>query len=203
MNEISKNLELYDNFTILGGEKDQVLQFILKNNKGIVTKRHHVHYRSSSLEETLFTKKIDLVHHKEKTTELDTKHYKKIKDDKLIRFKNTKMTFEYIGIANGGIFWLKKGKIMKIHPILYNNLFIRYDKLLAFSDNIELYENPKISKSISTFCRKDALLLRDNRFYMIYAEKLKVVSNENISLAEYQYTKDYVFLNSDCKNCFW
>ena len=96
MENIYKNLETNESYSIIG-EKDQVLQIVLKKSDAIVFKKQNLYYMSSTdLEETL---------HKNKnffTTDKAHSYGKRIKESNLIRLKNIKNTFEYIGIFGGG-----------------------------------------------------------------------------------------------------
>src|SRR5690606_16383290 len=98
-----------------------------------------IYYLSPNLEQTEYNKIIN-IKEKENSDKKDLPGTL-IKNSNLVKLKNTKSNFEYIGLYNGG-------KIMQINPFLYKDLFIRYDSLVAFTDNIELYENRSISRSI-------------------------------------------------------
>lgn len=89
------------------------------------------------------------------------------------------------------------GKIMKIIPFLYNDLFIRYDCLLAFTENVELLEVKDVKFKIEMFHKSDNFLHKEHKFYMVHMPKLKDVDMEHISLADYHYTNDKLFLSNE------
>ena len=53
---------------------------------------------------------------------------KKIESESFVRLKNKENNIEYIGLSKGG-------KIMKISPVLYSNLYIKLDNILAFNES--------------------------------------------------------------------
>ncbi len=96
MEYLCRNLEINNNSSIIG-EKDQLLQIVLKKCDSIVTKKANVQYLSSeNIEETLFSKK------KSSNQEKISKIGKRVNDNNLIRLKNINNNFEYIGIYQGG-----------------------------------------------------------------------------------------------------
>lgn len=97
MENIYKNLEINDSYSIIG-EKDQVLQIILKRSDVIIFKKQNLYYISSTdMEETLH-KNRNHFFTSEKVKEIG----KRIQESNLIRLKNVKNTFEYVGIYGGG-----------------------------------------------------------------------------------------------------
>jgi hypothetical protein len=90
---------------------------------------------------------------------------------------------------------------MKIHPILYNNLFIRFDCLLAFTDDIELVDVNDTRNRIQRFHVPDNIVQRDHRFYMVQSEKLKENDLEQFSITDYPAIKACLYLNNESK--FW
>jgi hypothetical protein len=98
MESVYRNLELNDNYSIIG-EKDQALQIILKKGDGIVFKKHNLYYMSSTqLEESLYQNKNSLLNN----SNTNNGNEIRVKDNNLIRLKNMKNTFEYVGIFGGG-----------------------------------------------------------------------------------------------------
>jgi hypothetical protein len=89
-------MELQNNATIMG-EKDQLLQIILKKNDSIVIKKQNLYYFSSpDLEETLFIKKTS------SNDESIIKIGKRVRNDNLVKLRNLNNNFEYVGVYNGG-----------------------------------------------------------------------------------------------------
>jgi hypothetical protein len=191
MENLMSNLEINDNFTITG-DKDQVIQFLLKKNESIICKKANFYYSAtSSLEETQYNKILAL---KEKNKEKDEKTKNlgiRLTNSSLVRLKNTNNFFEYIGIYNGG-------KIITINPLLYKQLFIRYDTLLAFTDSIEFYENKQVTRMVYKFQYHENLFSTENRFYQVYSTKVKE-GVEKFNLSDYPYLKEFVFLCSESK----
>lgn len=186
MEYVYRNIEINDNSSIIG-EKDQVLQVIMKRNDSFVFKKSNLYYISSSrMEETLY--------HKKRISNDD--ELKKIgsvvRDDNLVKIKNVDNNFEYIGLYNGG-------KIMKICPLLYNDLFIRYDCLLGFSSNLDLLDVKEVRSKVEKFHRIDNLLYRNYKFFMIHSEKIKEKNFENFTLADYPAVKESAYLTNESK----
>lgn len=181
MENISNNLEINENFHIIG-EKDQVLQLILKRNDSVICKKPNIYYLSShDLEEISYSKL---------QANADTNIGTRIKDSRLVKIKNKANTFEYIGIYNGG-------RIMKIIPFIYKDLFIRFDCLIAHSENIELLEVKEIRTALQKFHKNDGFIFKDHRFYMVHSMKLKHVDIDNFGVSDYHYIRDYLFLSNE------
>ena len=97
MENIYKNLEINDSYSIIG-EKDQVLQIILKKSDVIIFKKQNLYYISSTdMEESLHKNRNHFF-----TSEKVKEYGKRIQENNLIRLKNVKNTFEYVGIYGGG-----------------------------------------------------------------------------------------------------
>jgi hypothetical protein len=192
MESIMTNTELNENFTIQG-DNDQSIQFLLKKNESIVCKKSVFHYSSSqNLEETQYYKILEVKEsQKDKTTNNNNNLGILLKNPNLIRLKNSNNFFEYVGLYNSG-------KIVTINPFLYNELFIRYDTLIGFTDSIELYENKQITRMLYKFQYHENLFNTENRFYMIHSGKSKQISE--FKLSDYNLLKEYVFLSSESKN---
>jgi hypothetical protein len=87
---------------------------------------------------------------------------------------------------------------MKIIPMLYNDLFVRYDCLIAFSDSIDLLEVPEVKTKIERFHKPDHLFQKDHKFYMVYSYKLKEKEPiESFSITDYPILKEFVYLSND------
>jgi hypothetical protein len=136
MENLCRNIEMNDTYSLIG-DKDQILQIIIKKYDGIVFKKQNLYYMSSTeLEECLYHNLNSLVNSTE-THPLGIR----VKDNNLIRLKNQKSTFEYLGIYGGG-------RIMKVNPFLYKDLFVRYDCLIAFTENLYLLDVVEILNKI-------------------------------------------------------
>lgn len=192
MSELSNILALSSNYTIIG-EKDQILQFLLKNDEGIITRQQNIAYSSKNLEEYLYYK----IHQNNilKQNELKTKG-KLIYDPNLILIKNKQMNFEYIGIYN-------HGKIIKITPFLYKELVVNYERVLAFSKNIDLIENNDITKRIKPFMSTNPLrpfkyYVNPNRYCLVNSNKdpfEKLIFNDVLNKRDYLFFSCQSILN--------
>jgi hypothetical protein len=102
MEQFYSNLEFNNSGTIIG-DKDQCLQFVLKRNDAIVLKKSNIYYVSTTeLEETVYSQVNSLLHSMDELQEKKPEVVK-VKDNNLVRLKNTKNNFEYLGLFNGGI----------------------------------------------------------------------------------------------------
>ena len=66
-----------------------------------------------------------------------------LKNANFLRLKNNSDNFEYIGLSNN------QGRILKILPLLYNDLCIRVDSVLAFAETVDLIEDKCLQKVIN------------------------------------------------------
>ena len=94
------NSDFNENCSIIG-EKDQVLQILLKKLDSIVIKKQCLYYMSSTkLEEIYFYNRNNAL---PVDNQQDLKNIGNIlRDNNLIRLKNKNSNFEYVGISNGG-----------------------------------------------------------------------------------------------------
>ena len=89
---------------------------------------------------------------------------------------------------------------MRIVPMLYNDLFIRYDCLIAFSDTLDLLEVPEVKSKIEMYHKPDHLIQKDHKFYMVYSYKTKEKDFENFCIADYTTLKEFLYLSNESKN---
>lgn len=88
---------------------------------------------------------------------------------------------------------------MKIIPLLYNDLFIRFDCLIAFSDSLDLIEVPEVKTKIERFHKPDHLFQKDHKYYMVYSYKSKEKEIDHFSITDYPLLKEYVYLTNESK----
>jgi len=88
---------------------------------------------------------------------------------------------------------------MKIVPLLYNDLFIRYDCLLALSDTLDLLEVPEVRSRIERFHKPDHLMQKDHKFYMVYSHMSREKNLENFSLADCTLLNEVIYLSNESK----
>ncbi len=86
---------------------------------------------------------------------------------------------------------------MKINPIVYNDLFVRFDCLLAFTDDLELIDVNDMRNKIQKFHVAHNLLHKDHKFYMIQSEKLKEKQLDQFSLGDYPSIKGLLYLTNE------
>ena len=129
---LSSSFEL-PNISIIGNEI-QVLQIILKYYESLVVNSHYISYASSTqLEGTQYNKINNLISNSNES---------KAKNENYIRLKNKNNNIEYIGLSH-------LGKIIKINPILYNNLIVREDCILCFNETLNILEDKEVNKRIN------------------------------------------------------
>ena len=141
------------------GDTNQVLQVALKPDSSVMINTKYLVYASSpSLEEVPYHEVNSLL----PFNEFIHLKFKKYKNNQLVRLKNISSGFEYIGVSKGG-------KIMKINPFFYHNLYVRIDSLIAFSYLVDLCEDPEYNKIINTHFRTINMRLGKTPYLCEYA----------------------------------
>ena len=129
-----------DSYTIIG-EESQTIQIVLhKNEKININKKYLLSASSQDLKENIY-KNNNIISIPDSNNE-SNKDLKKVDSPLIINLKNINSNLEYICLSNGG-------KIMKIIPSFYNNLYLRLDCILAFNNGIDLYSNKKIDDEMN------------------------------------------------------
>ncbi len=134
----------YFNLVNIIGEESQTMNIILKKNEKIFINKQYIIYASSEdLDEIIYKNVDSLIKPNtvvQNSVSNDSVVLKKVDNPMIIRLKNKNDNIEYIGLSRGN-------RIMKIYPILYQNLYVRLDSILAFSNDIELLQdNEKIQQ---------------------------------------------------------
>lgn len=139
MEHIINALDVSNNINIIGNNNDvQVLQKVLKKYDSITVNSNYISYTSSSnLEEIPYN---DNNNNNNTTTSSSSL----LKNSNFLRLKNNSDNFEYIGLSNN------QGRILKILPLLYNDLCIRVDSVLAFAETVDLIEDKALQNVINT-----------------------------------------------------
>jgi len=190
MSDISHIISISENYSVIG-DKDQILQIMLKNDEGIITKKQNIAYSSKNLEEYLYYK----IHENNILKQNELKDKGNIfNDSNLILIKNKQMNFEYIGLFN-------HGKLLKILPSLYKDLVVNYERVLAFSKNIDLIENKELTNKMknygpNNFMRPIKYYMKPNRYCLVNSNNDifdKLVYNDILN------KRDYLFLSSQSK----
>lgn len=162
------------------GDTKQVLQIPLQLNTAIVINKKYVSYASSfQLEEKPY--------HEEP---LNIKSaIPKAKTNELIRLRNVKDAMEYIGLSN-------QNKIIKIIPLLYNNLFVRLSSILAFSDSIKLVDDATIQATLLAFFHKIPRnkMFAYPSFHLIQSSNSDMMSKTKVNLKSLILLRDILYL---------
>ena len=141
-----------DSYSIIG-EESQTIHITLNKNEIInINKKYLISASSEELNENIY-KNVDfiIIPGSEKSKNKDLT---KVDNPEIVNLKNKNANIEYISLSRGG-------KIMKIMPCFYNDLYIRLDSLLAFNNGIELYMDKKVDEETNKFIRNN-LLNADN-----------------------------------------
>lgn len=137
---------LLDSYSIIGEESQTIHIILNKNDKININKNYLISASSEELNENLY-KNVDYIIIPGSKRELN-KDLERVNSPEIVNLKNPNANNEYISLSKGG-------KIMKIIPSLYNNLYIRLDCLLAFNNGIELYTDKQIDKEINKLFPKN------------------------------------------------
>ena len=162
---------LLDSYSIIGEESQTIHIILHKNDKININKNYLISASSEELNENLY-KNVDYIIFPDSKRNLN-KDLEKVNNPAIVNLKNTNGNNEYITLSNGG-------KIMKIIPSLYNNLYIRLDCLLAFNNGVELYTDKKVDKEINKLfpnnffgLNRRPFLNRNNQFINNFETKRK------------------------------
>ena len=139
--------ELANTIKIIGTES-QTIHIILKRNEKININKNHILYASSEELDEIIYKNVDSLIRQNSNAPYKDEQLKKIENEFMVRLKNKENNIEYVGLSKGG-------KIMKISPILYNNLFVRIENILAFSDGVELLKDKEIDERINKLLQRN------------------------------------------------
>ena len=179
---LSSSFEL-PNISIIGNEI-QVLQIILKYYESLVVNSHYISYASSTqLEGTQYDKINNLISNSNES---------KAKNENYIRLKNKNNNIEYIGLSH-------LGKIIKINPILYNNLIVREDCVLCFNETLNLLEDNEVNKKINTYINNRTILDITNinyRYYLVNRKITKGTEIDNFLIDINSIIKDFLYISS-------
>ena len=179
---LSSSFEL-PNISVIGSEI-QVLQIVLKYCESLVINSHYISYASSTqLEETQYNKINNLISNSNES---------KAKNENYIRLKNKNNNIEYIGLSH-------LGKIIKINPILYNNLIVREDCVLCFNETLNLLEDNEVNKKINTYINNRTILDITNinyRYYLVNRKITKESEIDNFLLDINSIIKDFLYISS-------
>ena len=195
--------EMNSTIKIIGTES-QTIHIILKRNEKININKNFILYASSEDLDEIIYKNVDSLIRQNTQTSSKEQNLKKVENESIVRLKNKENNIEYIGLSKGG-------KILKITPILYSNLYVKMENILAFNEGIELLKdkdidfkmNKIIQRNNFQFGFKDLLemyLFNKPEFCLV---KTKLSSNsqipkdpENLSLLNISsYINDFVYIS--------
>ena len=139
------DIDLLNKINIIGNDS-QILHIILKKNDKININKSFITYASSENLDEIIYKNVDSIIR----ASIDSSYgqsLKKIENESFVRLKNKENNIEYIGLSKGG-------KIMKISPVLYSNLYIKLDNILAFNDSVELFKDNEIDNKLNKLTKR-------------------------------------------------
>ena len=163
------------------GNNIQSLQIVLKYYEGLIINSQYLTYVSSNLlEETQYSKINNLIN----------SYNQKANCNNYIRLKNKNNSIEYIGLTH-------LGKIIKINPLLYNDLIIREDSILCFNETLNLIEDDEIKKRINDSVNNQSffnLMFQKKNFYLL---KKSQSEKENLLSDIKSLLKDFIYISSN------
>ena len=195
--------ELANTIKIIGTES-QTIHIILKRNEKININKNHILYASSEELDEIIYKNVDSLIRQNSNAPYKDEQLKKIENEFMVRLKNKENNIEYVGLSKGG-------KIMKISPILYSNLFVKVENILAFNDGVELLKDKEIDQRISRLIPKNnfkfglrdliEMYLNNKTDFCLVKSKLSTNSQvpkdpESLSLLNISsYLNDFVYIS--------
>ena len=132
------------------GTGSQTIHIILKKNEKININKSYILYASSEDLDEIIYKNVDSLIRQNISTSNKDQTLKKVENDFIVRLKNKENNIEYIGLSKGG-------KIMKITPLLYNDLYVKIDNILAFNDGIEVFKDKDIDSKMNRLIQRNNL----------------------------------------------
>jgi uncharacterized protein (AIM24 family) len=199
---MDEEFSIDDKIKIIGNES-QTIHIILEKNKKININKNSIIYASSENLEEIVYKKTDILirNNSLSLTTYKEKELKKVENEQIVRLRNLENNIEYIGLSKGG-------RIMKCTPLLYTNLFIRIDNILAFNDGIEILYNKEVDGKIFKINQNnfvirnmsDKFKTKENEFCVVKSKlsksKLRAFTKESLSLFNINsYINDYIYIS--------
>ena len=132
------------------GTGSQTIHIILKKNEKININKSYILYASSEDLDEIIYKNVDSLIRQNISRSNKDQTLKKVENDFIVRLKNKENNIEYIGLSKGG-------KIMKITPLLYNDLYVKIDNILAFNDGIEVFKDIDIDSKMNRLIQRNNL----------------------------------------------
>jgi hypothetical protein len=186
-------LDSLNKITLIGKES-QIAHIILKKNEKININKSYITYASSENLDEIIYKNVDSLIRPTFNVSNSNQPLKKIDSESFVRLKNKENNIEYIGLSKGG-------KIMKISPVLYSNLYIKLDNILAFNESIELLKDYEMDKKFNKLMQRPNLQFGFKEFvdnylfnkneYCLVKSKLEGLSMLNVS----SYISDFIYIS--------
>jgi uncharacterized protein (AIM24 family) len=182
------------NKIVLIGKESQIVHIILKKNDKINVNKNFITYASSENLDEIVYKNVDSLIRPTINVSNSEQLLKKVDNESLVRLKNKENNIEYVGLSKGG-------KIMKISPVLYNNLYVKLDNILAFNESIQLLKDNEVDNKFSKLMQRpnlqfgfrelvDTYLFNKNEFCLVKS-KLDGIFILNVS----SYLDDFMFIS--------
>ena len=182
------------NKIVLIGKESQIVHIILKKNDKINVNKNFITYASSENLDEIVYKNVDSLIKPTINVSNSEQPLKKVDNESLVRLKNKENNIEYVGLSKGG-------KIMKISPVLYNNLYVKLDNILAFNESIQLLKDNEVDNKFSKLMQRpnlqfgfrelvDTYLFNKNEFCLVKS-KLDGIFILNVS----SYLDDFMFIS--------
>ena len=182
------------NKIIIIGKESQIVHIILKKNEKINVNKSYITYASSENLDEIIYKNVDSLIRPTINVSTSEQPLKKIDNEAFVRLKNKENNIEYIGLSKGG-------KIMKISPVLYTNLYVKLDNILAFNESIHLLKDNEIDNKFNKLMQRpnlqfgfrelvDTYLFNRNE-YCLVKSKLEGLSILNLS----SYLGDFMYIS--------
>ena len=141
------DLEVGNTIKIIGTES-QIINIVLKKNEKININKNYIIYASSENLDEIVYKNVDSLIRQSTHVSFKDEALNKIESEYIVRLKNKENNIEYIGLSRGA-------KIMKITPILYTNLYIRIENILAFNDGTELLKDKEMEQKMNKLIQRN------------------------------------------------
>ena len=197
------DLEVGNTIKIIGTES-QIINIVLKKNEKININKNYIIYASSENLDEIVYKNVDSLIRQSTHVSFKDEALKKIESEYIVRLKNKENNIEYIGLSRGA-------KIMKITPILYTNLYIRIENILAFNDGTELLKDKEMEQKMNKLIQRnnyqfgfkdliEMYLFNKSEFCLVksklYTTYHKLSDIESLSLLNLSsYLNDFVYIS--------
>ena len=195
--------EVANTIKIIGTES-QIINIILKKNEKININKNYIIYASSENIDEIVYKNVDILIGQGRHVSFKDEALKKIENESIVRLKNKENNIEYVGLSKGG-------KIMKLTPLLYTNLYIRIENILAFNDGVEILKDKDMDQKLNVLTQRNnfqfgikdliEMYLFNKSEYCLIKSRLnttyyKFEDNETLSLLNLSsYINDFIYIS--------